>query len=222
MNYIIRPMQDRDIAQALEIDREAFPTQWPHPSYSSFKQELRNRLARYIIISEPRQIETTVPNEESKSLRQRLLRFFAPDRLSNSNEEISASRHEYVVGIAGFWVMVDEAHITTLGVRNAYRRRGIGERLLIEIVDMATELKAHVVTLEVRVSNKEAQALYRKYRFQKVGIRRGYYSDNGEDAVLMTTDPLGSSTFQSQFQMFKGAHRQRWPELFVADASKVS
>src|SRR4030042_6100936 len=49
MSYIIRPMQDRDIPQAIEIDHEAFPTQWPHPTYISFKQELRNRLAHYIV-----------------------------------------------------------------------------------------------------------------------------------------------------------------------------
>ena len=219
MSYIIRRMQDRDIPKALEIDREAFPTQWPHPTYASFKQELRNRLACYVVVAKPTETEAAEKRPDDNGFWQKFVRLFGRNRISDMEMLLP---NEYLIGIAGFWVMVDEAHITTLGVRNAYRRRGIGERLLIEIIDMATELKAHVVTLEVRVSNKEAQALYRKYRFQKVGIRRGYYSDNGEDAVLMTTDPLGSSTFQSHFQMLKGAHRRRWPELFVADASKVS
>ncbi len=213
-------MEEKDIAQALEIDHEAFPTQWPHPSYTSFKQELRNRLAHYILISEPREIESPAPNTERKTFRQRVLQLFRSDHSSSFENQ---TRHsEYVIGIAGFWIMVDEAHITTIAVRNAYRRQGVGERLLIEIVELAGKLKANVVTLEVRASNKQAQELYKKYGFQKVGIRRGYYTDNGEDAVLMTTDPLPSSTFQSHFQQLKQGHMHRWRKLYSGEPSKAA
>lgn len=219
MNYIIRRMQDRDIPQAIEIDREAFPTQWPHPTYASVKQELRNRLARYLVVVKPREAEPPKLKSDNKSFWQWLTHLFDHDRFFGA--EIPPPPKEHIIGIAGFWVMVDEAHITTIAVRNANRRQGIGERLLIAIVEMAAELKADVVTLEVRASNKQAQALYDKYVFQIVGTRRAYYTDNGEDAVLMTTDSLTSTALQSQFQQLKQAHQLRWGELYLNELSKV-
>jgi ribosomal-protein-alanine N-acetyltransferase len=220
MGYIIRRMQDRDIPQALEIDREAFPSQWPHPSYASFKQELRNRLAFYVVIAEPRELGTLKQNSTDKTLWQKLLHLLDHDRFFG--DEVLPSANEHMVGIAGFWMMVGEAHITTLATRNAYRRKGIGERLLIQIIEMAMQLNANVITLEARTSNKQAQALYEKYGFQKVGIRRAYYTDNGEDAVIMTTDSLTSGTFQSHFQQLKQAHQHRWAELYANEPSKVA
>ncbi len=217
MDYIIRPMQDRDIPQAIEIDREVFPTQWPHPTYASLKHELRNRLARYIVVVKQNETEPEAAeqNTGNKSLWERLLQLkhlFDHDRFFG--EEMPPHPKEYIIGITGFWVMVNEAHITTIAVRDAYRRQGIGEWLLVSLIDMATQLKARMITLEVRVSNKEAQSLYKKYGFQKVGVRRGYYSDNGEDAVLMSTDTITSASFQSHFQQLKQGHRHRWGELY--------
>jgi ribosomal-protein-alanine N-acetyltransferase len=218
MSYTIRRMQDRDISQALEIDREAFPTQWPHPTYASFKQELRNRLACYIVITKPRESETIEQNPGNRRFWQKFLRLFDHDRFFG--EEV-LPHTEYIVGIAGFWVMADEAHIITLAVRDSHSRQGIGERLLIEIIEMAAQFNANVVTLEARVSNKQAQALYEKYGLQKVGLRRAYYTDNGEDALLMTTDFLTSNTFQSHFQQLKQSHMRRRGELYVNELSEV-
>ena len=220
MSYVIRHMQDRDIPQALEIDREAFPTQWPHPSYTSFKQELRNRLACYIVVTKPRELEPTEQYPGNKNVWQKILHLFDHDRFFG--EDPTTSPKEYIIGIAGFWIMVDEAHITTLAVRNSCRRQGIGERLLIRIVEMAMQLNANVVTLEVRLSNKQAQALYEKYAFQRVGIRRAYYTDNGEDAIIMTTDSLTSSAFQSYFQPLRKAHQRKWEELYATEPSRVA
>ncbi|MBC8276065.1 MAG: ribosomal protein S18-alanine N-acetyltransferase [Chloroflexi bacterium] len=218
MGYIIRRMQDRDIPQALEIDREAFPSQWPHPTYASFKQELRNRLACYIVVTKLRESEMIEQSPDNRKFWQKLLHLFDHDRFFG--DEIPPPK-EYIVGIAGFWVMVDEAHITTLALRDSYRRQGVGERLLIEIIEMAVQFNVNVVTLEARVSNKQAHALYKKYGFQKVGLRRAYYTDNGEDALLMTTDSLASNTFQSHFQQLKQSHMHRWDELYVNELAKV-
>ena len=218
MGYIIRRMQDSDIPQALEIDREAFPTQWPHPTYTSFKQELRNRLACYIVITKPSESEMVEQSSDNRRFWQKLLHLFGNDRFFGG--EIPTAK-EYIVGTAGFWVMVDEAHITTLAVRDSYRRQGVGERLLIEIIEMAVQFNVNVATLEARVSNKQAQTLYGKYGFQKVGLRRAYYTDNGEDALLMTTDSLTSNTFQSHFQQLKQSHMHRWNELYVNELAKV-
>jgi ribosomal-protein-alanine N-acetyltransferase len=220
MRYIVRCMQEKDIPQAIEIDREAFPTQWPKPSYISFKQELRNRLAFYIVVSKPFENAATSQSNENKGFLYRLVHLFDQERFFG--EDMTSPPKEYLVGIAGFWIMVDEAHITTLATRNAYRRQGVGERLLIQIIEMAASLHADVVTLEVRVSNKQAQALYEKYGFRKVGMRRAYYTDNGEDAVIMTTDPLSSSDSQSRLQQLKRAHEQRWGIFDESELSRVA
>jgi ribosomal-protein-alanine N-acetyltransferase len=217
MRYIVRCMQEKDIPQAIEIDREAFPTQWPKPSYTSFKQELRNRLAFYLVISKPLENEATSQNNEHKGFFNRLMHIFDQERFYG--EDMTSPPKEYLLGIAGFWIMVDEAHITTLATRNAYRRQGIGERLLLQIIEMAAGLHADVVTLEVRISNKQAQTLYEKYGFRRVGMRRAYYTDNGEDAVIMTTDPLNSSDSKTRFQQLKKAHEQKWG---VFDESEIS
>jgi len=220
MRYIVRCMQEKDIPQAIEIDREAFPTQWPKPSYTSFKQELRNRLAFYIVVSKPFENAATSQSNENKGFLYRLVHLFDQERFFG--EDMTSPPKEYLVGIAGFWIMVDEAHITTLATRNAYRRQGVGERLLIQIIEMAASLHADVVTLKVRVSNKQAQALYEKYGFRKVGMRRAYYTDNGEDAVIMTTDPLSSSDSQSRLQQLKRAHEQRWGIFDESELSRVA
>jgi ribosomal-protein-alanine N-acetyltransferase len=210
--YTIRSMQDKDIPQAIEIDREAFPTQWPHPTYTSFKQELRNRLAHYIVASQ--QIEFMPPTEETpenKTLWEKLKYLLNPDH--SLDRSISLSSREYIIGIAGFWIMVGEAHITTIAVRDTYKRQGIGERLLISIIDMAAQLNAQIVTLEVRPSNEQAQALYQKYGFYKVGVRHKYYTDNGEDALIMTTNVISSPFFQSQFHELKKTYEQKWGDI---------
>jgi len=99
---------------------------------------------------------------------------------------------ERAVAYAGMWLMVDEAHITTFAVLPEWRRRGIGARLLVELMRVAHDLQARVVTLEVRLSNRAARALYAGFGFRPVGIRPRYYSDNAEDALIMTTDALGT------------------------------
>ncbi|HEY7527355.1 MAG TPA: ribosomal protein S18-alanine N-acetyltransferase [Candidatus Limnocylindria bacterium] len=104
---------------------------------------------------------------------------------------------ERVVGFAGVWLMVDEAHITTFGVHPDYRRQGVGRRLLLRLADLAMELRARRLTLEVRVSNTAAQALYRRFGFTVSGTRPRYYTDDGEDAFVMTTPDLVRPSMQS-------------------------
>ena len=96
------------------------------------------------------------------------------------------------VGYGGLWMMVDEAHITTFAILPQWRRHGVGGRLMVELMRMAKDLDARVVTLEVRLSNAPARALYQRFGFRPVGIRPRYYSDNGEDALIMTTEPLST------------------------------
>jgi ribosomal-protein-alanine N-acetyltransferase len=103
------------------------------------------------------------------------------------------------VAYGGMWLMVDEAHITTFAVMPDWRRRGVGGRLMVALMRLALDVNARVMTLEVRLSNQAARALYGRFGFRPVGIRPRYYSDNGEDALIMTTAPLGSDEMRSIF-----------------------
>ncbi len=103
-----------------------------------------------------------------------------------------------IVGYAGLWLMVDEAHITTFAVAPESRRQGIGERMLLELLQVSESVGAAVATLEVRVSNMPARRLYEKYGFRPVGVRPRYYTDNNEDALIMTTGELTSKEMRGR------------------------
>lgn len=90
-----------------------------------------------------------------------------------------------IVGYAGMWLVMDEAHVTNIAVRSGYRGRRLGERLLTQMQAAAVFLGAERMTLEVRVTNYIAQRLYAKLGFIPAGLRKNYYTDNGEDAMIM-------------------------------------
>lgn len=110
-----------------------------------------------------------------------------------TNELVQNHFAKYVVllldgqlaGYGGMWMIVDEAHVTNVAIAEQFHRQGWGERLLSEMQRIALDNGALRMTLEVRVSNVAAQKLYRKKGFERAGIRPGYYSDNGEDALIM-------------------------------------
>jgi ribosomal-protein-alanine N-acetyltransferase len=90
-----------------------------------------------------------------------------------------------IIGYCGMWLILDESHITNIAILPEYRGRNLGEALLNEVIEKAKKLGAHSMTLEVRVSNEIAQKLYRKFGFLNGGIRKRYYTDNYEDALVM-------------------------------------
>ncbi len=90
-----------------------------------------------------------------------------------------------VIAYAGMWVVFDEAHITNVAVLPAYRRRGLANIIMLRSMQSAAFLGAKSMTLEVRTSNIGAQTLYEKLDFDHAGLRKGYYTDTGEDAILM-------------------------------------
>lgn len=198
-------MRKEDIVQVNEIDREAFPTQWPPPDY---RRELQNPLARLIVAGEEGKmvVEPEVKAPNTSGLVSRVRQLFSRERFFGEKPSPSS---QYILGFASIWVMADEAHITNIAVRKQYQRQGIGERLLISVIDLATELKADFMTLEVRVSNTAAQSLYQKYGFSQVGVRPGYYTDNREDALLMSSESITSASFQARFQQLKRAHSKK-------------
>ena len=118
---------------------------------------------------------------------------------------------EEVIGYGGMWLMVDEAHITTFAVLPDWRRQGVGGRLMVELMRLARDLQANVMTLEVRLSNRPARALYARFGFRPVGIRPRYYSDNGEDALIMTTSTLSSSDMKERFTDLERQYAEMGP-----------
>ncbi|MGH7912169.1 MAG: ribosomal protein S18-alanine N-acetyltransferase [Candidatus Dormibacteraceae bacterium] len=104
------------------------------------------------------------------------------------------------VGYAGMWRMQEEAHVTTIGVRHDLHHQGYGRVLFAGLVQAAYEIGAKWVTLEVRATNENAQRMYEGFGFKVIGRRKGYYTDNGEDALVMWSDSIFSPRFRAVFE----------------------
>ena len=210
MKQSIRLMTLEDIPQAVEIERAAFPLPWPA---TNFKRELTSHtLTRYMVAcanrGNPANEAATSSGEEPRRSRGLAASLPGLGRFLGGRDA-SPAAGDFIVGFAGMWFMVDEAHLSNIAVRTAYRRRGVGESLLIAVIEQAVAENARFVTLEVRASNIEATSLYRKYGFAEVGVRRGYYTDNGEDAILLTVDAIGSPAYQDFLSKLKQQHARR-------------
>lgn len=177
--FYVEPMEQADVATVAAIERKIFTMPW---SSSAFGYELRANPMSHYIVARTSSVER---GRDSQGL------------------------DPSIVGYGGFWMMLDEAHICTLGVHPGWRRRGVGELLLSSMIEMAASLGADFVTLEVRVSNLPAQRLYQKYGFAPTGVRKGYYSDNREDALTMSTESIRSATYQSRFNRLRRLLRER-------------
>jgi ribosomal-protein-alanine N-acetyltransferase len=197
----LRPMCADDIGQIVDIERESFPSSWPQTAY---RRELTNAIARYTVLCQV--VEPPPPPAPPAGLWGTLRRIVGSE---------SAPSGEHILGFIGLWLMVGEAHIVTVAVREEYRRMGIGERLLIAAIDQAAEYDQESVTLEVRASNEGAQLLYEKYGFQRVGLRKRYYTDNNEDAVLMTTPDLTTPAYRALLQDLRARHQAAHPDLWA-------
>ncbi|HEY8746001.1 MAG TPA: ribosomal protein S18-alanine N-acetyltransferase, partial [Chloroflexota bacterium] len=138
------------------------------------------------------------PSREAISARVRDRRPFPFSLLPLAGIERPPQRpRDPVIGHGGLWKTPDEAHITTIAVRHANRGQGVGELLLVGLIDLGYLVNTKQLTLEVRVSNVVAQNLYRKYGFRQTGTRVKYYSDNNEDAYIMTTEPIGLPSYRA-------------------------
>lgn len=209
----VRPMRLDDIDQVVEIERESFPTMWPPTAY---KRELeQNRLANYLLAVERNSNFDRLPEGERSDHTGAVGRLFGEIRQilhASERPELppATERPELVIGVIGAWMLPDEAHIVTIAVRESHRRRGIAELLLIRAINLAREKEQGLVTLECRVSNRAALALYDKYGFQKVGLRPRYYSDNHEDAYVLTLNAVLTRRFGERLTEFIAGHERRW------------
>ena len=121
--------------------------------------------------------------------------FAIPWTLESINNELNNPLAKYViaqdlstgevVGFVGVWIIAGEGDITNIAVTPKYRKHGIASNLLIKLFEVCKTFNCGDITLEVRASNIPAQNLYKKFNFKEEGMRKGYYSDNGEDAIIM-------------------------------------
>jgi ribosomal-protein-alanine N-acetyltransferase len=186
--YYLETMRSEDVPEVSHVERRCFTNPWPE---SAYRRELKNPAANYYIVlrvHEP-QAEPRPEDRESNGRR-----FFLP--LIRRAEPKST---DPIVGFAGMWLLYDEAHVTTIAVAPEHRGRGLGELLLIALFEEAINRGAEWLTLEVRVTNTPAQTLYEKYGFTRQGLRRRYYSDNGEDAYIMWSPSLRNEQYQRRF-----------------------
>ena len=222
MNVRIRPLRPEDIGRVSEIERQAFPTLWPP---TPFRRELDSPQSTYLVawapnLGEPASTAFSGKDEVARAPRRSLPERLIKRLIDNIKGRLPSGQNTAtpgysLLGFIGLWFTYDEAHITGIAVDLESQRKGIGELLLMAAIELAIIRHADVVTLEARVSNNIAQSLYEKHGFQKVGIRKAYYTDNREDAAIMTTQPINSDTYQRRFQERRDAYRQRHGEILM-------
>jgi ribosomal-protein-alanine N-acetyltransferase len=191
-------MRLEDIPEVSRVERQCFSNPWPQ---SAYRRELRNLSNNYYVVLWHRPDSATEPaRSEQRGGLSGLLPFVRRHDPRSTDQ---------VAGFGGMWILYDEAHVTTIGVAPDHRGKGLGELLLVDLFEHAWGKNAEWLTLEVRVSNDSAQALYHKYGFSRQGLRRRYYSDNGEDAYIMWSPSLLSHEFEQRFAGLRSNIRER-------------
>ncbi len=222
MDVALRRMRPEDRDEVKEIEREAFA---PLGVGTPFKREMNNRYAKYLVAyfpEPPVQPEPSVHEESGDSpdspdvpIWSRMLK--SVQALVKQDERTSDDKESCIAGYLGVWFQGNEAHITEIAVREGLRGQGIGELLLIGSLRAALEYGSSVVTLEARASNFVAHRLYEKYGFKSAGVRKGYYADNREDAVIMTTSPIHSEVYRELFRELQEKYPARWRVIRIED-----
>ncbi len=191
-------MVEADIEQVQAIERKSFHTLW---SPNTYRRELRQiASSRYVVA---RASSTPPPPRQQSSSLAQLWHNVTQFLFCPFVPATASANDTHIVGYGGLWVTIDEGHITTIAVDPVYRGRALGELILNGLIDRAREMSTSHLTLEVRVSNTVAQNLYLKYGFQPAGTRRRYYTDNGEDALIMWTDTIHSPAYQMRLNQLR-------------------
>jgi ribosomal-protein-alanine N-acetyltransferase len=167
-------MREADVNTVQEIEREIFATPWPRNAYY---RELASRASAHYVV-----LRQDGPVERPAQVR-------------------AADFDPTIIGYGGMWRMYDEAHVTTIGVRHDLQHRGYGRMIFAGLVQAAYDMGAKWVTLEVRTTNDNAMKMYEGFGFKVIGRRKGYYTDNGEDAIVMWSDSIHSPRFRKAYEV---------------------
>ena len=199
-------MTQDDVPEVARVERRCFSNPWPSAAY---RRELRLPDQNYYLVVRQSPADGIspagdYPNGHGRGRPRVLPRLRLPP-FARGDRGAKAGSAGPAVGFAGMWHLYDEAHITTIGVDPAHRGHGLGEWLLAELIAEAVVRGAGWLTLEVRVSNVTAQRLYAKYGFTVKGTRHAYYSDDHEDALIMTTETLGTERMKARVERLREA-----------------
>jgi [ribosomal protein S18]-alanine N-acetyltransferase len=189
---VLRPMAHGDISQVVQMDRISFPSPWPSRTY---EYEIGDTDRARMFVVEPAGLPPVpASNGHQRPWWERLL------GLGNGN-----GQHQpiWLCGYSGMWHIADEAHISTIAIHPQWRGRKLGELLVWAMARQAVREGAVQLTLEVRVSNEVARSLYKKYGFEVMGLRKGYYRDNHEDAFMMAVQKIDESYRERLFALGK-------------------
>jgi ribosomal-protein-alanine N-acetyltransferase len=220
----VRRLRLDDIDQVIAIEKEAFSPLWVS---TSFKRDINNQRANYLVAcfdeeispeemlaeidSDPSDVDAEPPPPKFWS------RVLGRLGLSSNDGPNTAEDVFNIAGYVSVWYQGEEAHITEIAVKETLRGRGVGELLLIASLKASIEHGSKVMTLEARVSNFIAHRLYQKYSFKSVGIRKAYYSDNREDAVIMTTSPIDTTEYDTLFDGLQTTYQSRWGRMDIEE-----
>lgn len=216
--YRLDIMTQDDVPEVSRVERRCFANPWPA---SAYRRELQNPAQNYYVVLRAIQVgapESWVPDNGQSGAQpadiEMLPRGPVPRRsllsIGRGRQQESNGREPApIIGFAGMWLAFDEAHVTTIGVDPSHRGLGLGELLLLCMYDEAVARAANWLTLEVRVTNAAAQALYRKYGFTAHGTRKRYYSDNNEDALIMWSPALGEPGYRAEVESRRDALARR-------------
>jgi ribosomal-protein-alanine N-acetyltransferase len=199
-------MRAADLPHVRQIERQSFSTPW---SATVLRHELRHHAARYLVARAAVGAVALPAPPPRRGWLGRLLDQIAP-------REPAPSPHP-VTGYAGVCREGPVGHITVIAVAPRWRRRGVGELLLQGLIDAAAELKVDSLILEVRVSNLAAQRLYERYGFVVTARHQRYYTDDREDALVMTTGPLRDAGYQAWLTERRHAVRRQFADAPAAE-----
>jgi ribosomal-protein-alanine N-acetyltransferase len=172
--FVVEPMVVSDLGDVMVIERLSFSFPWSERAYRFEIEQNENSVTLVVRPAFPLSLW---------------------DRIRGR-----AGVRSPVLGYGGLWLLVDEAHISTIAVHPQWRSKGLGELVLLSLLEQGSRRGMKNATLEVRVSNEVAQGLYRKLGFEVAGRQKRYYSDNNEDAFIMVTPPFETPGFKENLR----------------------
>jgi len=174
MPFVVEPMAVSDLGDVMVIERLSFSSPWSERAYRFEIEQNKNSV---MLVARP-----AFPLSLWDRIRGR------------------AGVRSPVLGYGGLWLLVDEAHISTIAVHPQWRSKGLGKLVLLSLLEQGAGRGMQNATLEVRVSNEAAQGLYHKLGFEVAGRQKRYYSDNNEDAFIMVTPPFETPGFKENLR----------------------
>ena len=175
---IIEELTEQNLSAVMQMDQECFGGLWTEEGY---RREISSPNSQILIIKSISELEAAQPSS------------LTPNEI----------RYPNLIGVGCVWFILEEAHITVLAIQPPYRRQGLGQLLLVALLETAIHRQSEWATLEVRISNHAAQKLYAKLGFVTIGQRKKYYRDTGEDALILWNKGLQKRSFHYDLEQLK-------------------